>query len=228
MLTLYHHPLSGHSRFIRVALGEYRISVDPIEEHPWARRREFMVLNPAGTLPVLVENDRAVCGAGPIAEYLDETRGGGLGEHRLMPREPVDRAEMRRLLDWFNVKFSAEVTDYLVTEKVFKLQMTTPARQPPDAAAIRAGRENIRYHLRYIGFLAGNRNWLAGERLTYADLAAAAQLSCIDYLGEVPWDEDDLARDWYARVKSRPSFRPLLADIVRGMPPSPAYADLDF
>ena len=228
MLKLHHHPLCPHSRFIRIALGEYRLGAELIEEYPWTRRREFLMLNPAATLPVLVENGLAVCGAGPIAEYLDETRGGGLGDRRLMPREPAERAEVRRLLDWFNGKFFLEVTDYLVTERIYKLQMTEPARKPPDAAAIRAGRQNIRYHLGYIGFLAGNRNWLAGERLSYADLAAAAQLSSVDYLAEVPWEEDEMARDWYARVKSRPSFRPLLKDVISGMPPSASYADLDF
>jgi glutathione S-transferase len=94
--------------------------------------------------------------------------------------------------------------------------------------AIRAGRTNIRYHLKYIGYLIGQRNWLAGDQLTYADLAAAAHLSCVDYLGDVPWDEDDTAKHWYARVKSRPAFRALLADRIAGMPPPAHYADLDF
>ena len=228
MLTLYHHPLSPHSRFARLALGEYRLHVELREEEFWERRRDFLGLNPAGTLPVFVDDDgTVVCGAGPVAEYLDETRGGGLGEHRLMPRDPAGRAEMRRLIAWFNEKFFAEVSDYLVTEKVYKLQMMRGDRAP-DASAIRAARANIRFHLGYVGFLAGNRNWLAGPRLTYADLAAAAHLSVADYLGEVPWQDDDMAKDWYQRLKSRPSFRPLLQDIVKGMPPAATYSDLDF
>ena len=95
-------------------------------------------------------------------------------------------------------------------------------------AAIRAARSNIRYHLAYIGWLISSRNWLAGDRLSYADLAAAAQLSVVDYLGDVPWQENDAAKHWYARVKSRPSFRPLLSDRIPGMEPSVHYADLDF
>jgi glutathione S-transferase len=99
---------------------------------------------------------------------------------------------------------------------------------PPDTDAMRAARINIRYHMAYIGWLARTRDWLAGERLSYADLAAAAHLSVVDYLGDVPWNEDEAARTWYARVKSRPSFRPLLADTLAGIPPSKTYADLDF
>jgi glutathione S-transferase len=94
--------------------------------------------------------------------------------------------------------------------------------------SVRAARANLRYHLRYIGHLIGVRNWLAGDRLTYADLAAAAHLSCIDYLGDAPWDENETAKIWDARMKSRPSFRPLLAERLPGMIPSVAYADLDF
>jgi glutathione S-transferase len=99
---------------------------------------------------------------------------------------------------------------------------------PPDTAALRAARSNIRYHLNYIGWLMGNRHWLAGDRLSYADLAAAAHLSVADYLGDVPWSENEAAKHWYARVKSRPSFRPLLQDVIPGVPPAASYADLDF
>ena len=124
---------------------------------------------------------------------------------------------MRRLASWFNDKFFAEVSGPLVTERVYKRHM--PAEQgggPPDTDAMRAARHNIRYHLAYIGWLVRTRDWLAGDRLSYADLAAAAHLSVVDYLGDVPWNEDEAAKNWYARVKSRPSFRPLLADTLAG------------
>ena len=58
--------------------------------------------------------------------------------------------------------------------------------------------------------------------------AAAAHLSTVDYLGDVPWKEHEEAKDWYARVKSRPSFRALLEDNVPGAPPQRHYANLDF
>jgi glutathione S-transferase len=98
----------------------------------------------------------------------------------------------------------------------------------PDSAVLQAAKKNIRYHQQYIGWFLKARSWLATEKLTFADLAAAAHLSVADYLGDVPWDEDENAKNWYAKMKSRPSFRPLLADIVPGLPPSKTYADLDF
>lgn len=230
MITLYHHPLCAHSRFVRLALGEYAIEPQLIEENVSERRVDFLILDPAGLTPLLIEHPHAVApGASVIAEYLDETRGPQLGRRRLMPEDPLGRIEVRRLMRWFDSKFFREVTDWLVTEKVYKRRMPREkGGGAPDMELVRAARSNIRTHLRYIGYLAGSRKWLAGNELSYADLAAAAQLSCVDFLGDVPWDEYETAKHWYAKVKSRPSFRPLLADQLPGITPAAVYADLDF
>jgi len=230
MITLYHHPLCPHSRFARLLLGEYGIEPSLVEENVFERRREFLILDPAGLTPVLVEQEGMVVpGAGPIAEYFDETRGLALGKHRLLPEDPASRVEVRRLFDWFSRKFFDEVTNWLVTEKVYKRYMPRErGGGAPDMELVRAARANLRIHLRYISYLAGNRKWLAGDMLSHADLAAAAQLSCVDFLGDVPWDENEAAKLWYARVKSRPAFRSLLADRLPGLSPAPIYADLDF
>lgn len=224
MATLHHHAFCPHSRFVRLVMGEMGMEPRIADERPWARDAAFLALNPSGLTPVFCENEIAIPGASVIAEYLDETRGLGLNGHRLLPVDPAGRVEVRRLLEWFHAKLFDEATGYLVTERIVKRH----EGGSPDAAALRAARTNLRYHLRYIGYLAGARNWLAGDALTYADLAAAAHLSTADYFGDVPWDEDEAAKDWYARVKSRPAFRTLLADRLPGIGPMPHYADLDF
>jgi glutathione S-transferase len=230
MLTLFHQPLSSGCRFVRLVFGEYGEELNLIEEKPWMRRKEFLALNPAGQVPVLLaEADLPVSGAHVIAEYLDETRGVIKREKRLFAGDPFERAEIRRLSDWYLTKTENEVTRHLVRERALKPFM--PSDQgggSPDSAAIRAARGNLKMHMKYTNWLAGTRNWLAGDRLTYADLSAAASLSILDYLGEVKWSEHQAARDWYSRVKSRPSFRSLLADRVRGLSPVSHYADLDF
>jgi glutathione S-transferase len=230
MITLFHHPFCPHSRFVRVVLAEYGVEARLVEERVWERREAFLALNPAATTPVLVEEGGpAVPGAGVIVEYLDETRGASLGEQRLLPTELGARVEGRRLIAWFNDKFFTEVTEPLVRERVYRRHMKIEqGGGPPNTEALRAARTNIRYHLAYIGWLVRMRDWLGGERLSYADLAAAAHLSCADYLGDVPWHEDDAVKNWYARVKSRPSFRSILADMLPGVPASPTYANLDF
>lgn len=231
MLTLFHHPMFAACRFVRLAFGEYGEELALIEEAPWARRPEFLTLNPAGTLPVLLaEGDQPVVGAQVIAEYLDETRGALKRDRRLLAENPMDRAEIRRLVEWYLVKAEAEVTRPLVRERALKPLMAAAdgGGSSPDAGAIRAARANVKQHLKYTNWLAGTRNYLAGPRISYADLAAASALSVLDYLGEVDWAGSPAAREWYSRVKSRPSFRPLLADRVRGLSPVSHYADLDF
>jgi glutathione S-transferase len=222
MRRLYHHALSPASRKIRLILGEKKLEAELIEERVWERRIDFLRLNPAGEIPVLVEQGgAALAHHAAIAEYLEETG----PEPHLLPVDPHERAEARRLVGWFDDKFDAEVTQALLTERAMKRIMRAGT---PDSARIKAGAKAIRLHLDYIGWLVERRHWLAGERLTLADFAAAAHLSCLDYLGDVPWEVSDAAKEWYARVKCRPAFRPLLADHVPGLPPPPHYADLDF
>ena len=230
MFTLFHHPFCPHSRFVRLALGEYGLDVRLVEERVWERREAFLALNPAGTTPVLVDEGMpAIPGAGIIGEYLDEGHGVELADHRLLPTAPAERIEVRRLMAWFHDKFYEEASGPLVTERIYKRYMTEEnGGGPPSTDVIRAAKANVRYHLAYIGWLARSRNFLAGDTLTYADLAAAAHLSAIDYVGDVPWSEDDAAKAWYARIKSRPSFRPLLSEWLAGIPASPTYVDLDF
>ncbi len=228
MATLFHYPQDASSRSIRLALAECGVEAELAEERPWEWRRGFVELNPAGTLPVLVTDEQGpISGNYAISEYLADTiderdpRG-----FQLFPGDPLARAEARRLVDWFHRKFHDEVTAYLVEEKVFR--RFGPQSSSPNMEAMRAGHDNLRYHLTYIGHLADTRSWLAGEALSFADLAAAAHLSVLDYLGEVPWEEHEAAKNWYALLKSRPSFRPLLQDRVAGFTASETYADLDF
>jgi len=222
MRTLYHLWLSPHSRKVRIVLGEKKLEFDLQAEKVWERREGFLRLNPAGQVPVLVETDgTAISGGQVISEYLDEMH----PNPPLIGRGALERAEVRRLCDWFDDKFNAEITENLVGEKVMKRFLGLGS---PDSGAIRAGKANIKNHLDYIGYLVERRTWLAGDQFTLADISAGAHLSCVDYLGDVPWADFPLAKDWYARIKSRPSFRTLLLDHIPGAPPPKHYQDLDF
>ena len=222
MRVLYHLWLSPFSRKVRVVLREKNLDFTLKTEKTWERRAEFLALNPAGEVPVLIEPDGTVladCAA--IIEYLDEV----YREKILIGINPIDRAEVRRLTAWFDIKMNQEVTENLLGEKMVK-RLTGEGQ--PNSLAIRAGHANLPYHLDYLGYLVERRRWLAGDHFSIADVTAAAQLSALDYLGDVPWDHHEAAKEWYARIKSRPSFRPILADHVPGVPPPAHYADLDF
>lgn len=222
MRTLYHQPLSPFSRKVRVVLREKNLDCELTVEKVWERRPEFLALNPAGAVPVLVEEDgHAIADSGVICEYLEEQ----YAQAPLLGEDAYARAEVRRLVAWFDQKFAREVSDNLLNEKLMKRLW---GQGGPNSQAVRAGYANIHYHLDYIGWLIERRRYLAGAQFSLADIAAATHLSAVDYIGDVPWDEHPAARDWYARIKSRPTFRPLLSDNVPGLAPSPHYADLDF
>ncbi len=222
MRTLYHLWLSAASRTVRLVLAEKGLEFVMKVEKAWERRPAFIAMNPTGEVPVLVENGGALLAdGGAICGYLDEA----YPDPPLLGSDPFARAEVRRLAAWFDTKFAREVSDNLVGEKVMKRFL---GLGEPSTEAIRAGLANIGTHLDYIAYLVERRNWLAGGELSLADLTAAAHLSAIDYLGDVPWDKHREAKEWYARLKSRPSFRPLLKDSIPGLPPPKHYADLDF
>ena len=222
MRILYHLPLSPYSRKVRLALAEKRIPFELRVERVWERREDFLAMNPACTVPVLVEeNGLILADSYAICEYLDEA----YPDAPLFGRTLAERAEVRRLLSWFDNLFGTEVSRNLLWERHLKRQL---GHGHPDGAVIRAGYANLKTHLDEIGALAERRTWLAGAQISMADFAAAGHLSALDYVNDVDWTVNLAARDWYARVKSRPSFRALLADRISGLEPPAHYADLDF
>lgn len=222
MRTLFHLWLHPFSRKVRVVLAEKGLEYAPQIEKVWERRTEFLALNPAGDVPVLIEKDgTTLANSQVICEYLEEV----YPEVNLLGKDPVQRAETRRLISWFDVKFNREVTDNLVGEKVMKAVLKSGE---PHGPSVRAGHANIHYHLDYIGFLTEKRKWLAGDEFSLADITAASHLSCIDYVGDAPWEEHEAAKDWYAKVKSRSSFAPLLEERIPGFAPATHYEDADY
>ena len=222
MPSLLHLPLDPFSRKIRIVLGEKKITASLAVEPIWERRHEFLSINPAGTVPVFIEDDgTTISTSQAIAEYLEETS----KEPALIFGTALQRAEIRRLCNWFDVKFNTEVTEYLLGEKIMKRFL---GLGEPSSETIRAGYANIDTHLGYIEYLAEQRSWLAGEHFSLADITAASHISCIDYLGDITWEDYQQAKQWYARIKSRPSFRPLLQDLIPGTQPPAHYKNLDF
>jgi glutathione S-transferase len=222
MRVLHHLPLSPYARKVRLVLAEKRLPFELRMEKTWERRPEYLEMNPAGTVPVLIEdNGLIIPDSTVICEYLDEA----YPDNSLMGRTLAERIEIRRLVAWFDGKFANEVTANLYGEKYLR-RLTH--RGNPDPSAIRTGYTALRYHLEYLAWLAETRKWLAGSTLSVADFAAAAHLSTLDFIGEVDWSLSPPVKEWYARMKSRPSFRGVLADRVPGTAPPAHYADLDF
>ncbi len=223
--TLHHFPLDPASRQARLALAEKRLPFEEVVVRYWEQPKAFLALNPSGVTPVLVEQSGGasvvVCEARAILEHLEDVA----PDHKLLGPEPADRAEARRLMQWFDRKFDNEVNAYLLHEKLEKRLLKMGA---PDLYNMRQGRDALRVHMVYMEKLLQVRDWLGGKRLSLADFAAAAHLSVLDYFGDVPWQDFAAVKMWYMKVKSRPAFRAVLTDRWPGLAPSRHYDDLDF
>jgi len=221
MVLLVHHSISPQSRKIRLIMAEKKMLFVLKEENPWNLSQEMLNINPAGELPILIFDGTVVSGNNAITEYLEESN----PQYKLLPEKPLEKAEVRRLVEWFDIKFYNEVYKYIVTEKIIK---RFHLKQAPNTKILKAGLNNLKFHLEYIDYLADRNNYLAGKELSLADLTAAAHLSIIDYLGDISWNEYKNAKIWYAKIKSRPSFKDILKDTIRGIQPSSNYTNLDF
>ncbi len=221
MVLLIHHSVSPFSRKVRIAMGEKKMLFVLREEEPWNLSADMYKLNPAGSLPVFLSDGNVIAGNYAICEYLEEFN----REIPLLPQDLKQRAEVRRLVEWFDDKFYKEVYRNIAYEKIHKRFGSGLA---PDSRILKIGLNNLNFHLEYLDWLTERNNYLAGENLTLADAAAAAQLSIIDYLGDVPWEGYRNAKLWYSKMKSRPSFKDILKDSVKGILPAKHYANLDF
>ncbi len=221
MARLYHVPLSPFCRKVRLCLAEKKIECELKEERYWEKDPDFLRRNPAAKVPVLRIDGKTMAESAAICEWLEEVH----PEPALMPTDPDGRYEVRRLVSWFDDKFHAEVTSKLLYERVNKKLMKLGY---PDSSNVKAGAQAIKFHLDYMAWLLDHRRWLAGDMMTLADFAAAAHLSSLDYISDVDWRRNEQVKDWYAKIKSRPAFRSILADQVPGFPPPAHYADLDF
>lgn len=224
MWQLYQFPLCPFSRKVRLLLGEKGVGYELVRESPWVRRDEFLHLNPAGQTPVMVEagRDLLLVDSMAICEFFEET----VDKPSLINGTAAQRAEIRRLVAWFDTQFYQEVAGPLLHERMVKRLGGRPAA--PDAKALRDAMKAAIGHLDYTDYLLDHRNWMAGATFSLADLAAAAQFSVVDYLGGIDWKGHEQTQRWYMGLKSRPSFRPLLSERMEVIGPAAHYAQVDF
>ena len=225
MVNFLHHRLDPASRLIRLMCAEYGAPLEMSEVSPWKREAEFIAVSPASTLPLIIEEGAAPI-VGPLAslhyieqQYAPTTVSG------LIPADPARQGEMWRILEWVLFKLNDEVTRYVLEEKIGKRERKEGT---PDTGVLRVAKANLNEHLLYFNWILGSRTWTVGEEISLADFALSAHLSSLDYLGDMDWSSCAEVRNFYSRMKSRPSFRPILADRLISLPPSKDYANLDF
>lgn len=225
MYILHHFVLCPFSRKIRVVLNEKNIAYTLKEEKFWERKKEFLKLNPAMQVPVLVErkdnNYFILSNSHAIYQYLEEKH----------PKSPLNEASpQKKALNlqislWFDEKLFNEVTKYLLQEKIINFYTKNIT---PSSKIIRLAKHNLILHMEYIKLLTRNHDYLAGKNFSMTDISAASQISIIDYFGEIEWQKYPEVKQWYSLIKSRPGFRVLLKDSVVGFNPPEYYTNPDF
>jgi len=228
MRILYYYPLCSFSRKVRLCLNEKKLDFSQEVENFWEKRKEFTNLNPLGHVPVLVDlNGSIVTDSTAIVEYLEEA----YPDKKLYPEELLARAESRRLMAWFDTRFAQEVSLIILWEKAIKrlaARSLGATSAGPDSTIIRNAKVTMANHLEYMSWLIDKRNWLAGDHFTMADITAAAHISVVDYFGDINWEKFESVKNWFVRIKSRPSYRGFLTDKIPAIPPAAHYAELDF
>ena len=221
MITLYHYYLCSSSRYIRLILEEQKIKYETQLENYWKPQKDFLQLNPAGHLPVIInEENFPVIGANACIEYIKDLE----VKPRLFVDDYREKAEINRLVHWFDVIFKKEVFDPIIYEKVLSgiLDNITP-----NSENIRAALNNLDFHIEYFNYLLNSKNYFIKDDLTYLDFLAAANFSVLDYLGLLNLKDYENIKEWYFKIKSRPSFKTLLKDQIVGLNPHENYKIID-
>jgi glutathione S-transferase len=158
MWHLHQYPLCPFSRKVRLLLGEKGVPYSLVRENPWDQRDEFVHMNPAGRTPVMRDSERNITLSDSVAisEYIDET----VPTNPMISGTAQYRAEIRRLVSWFDEQFYGDVTQPLLHERMKKRLID---RQPPEAKILREAMKLANGHLDYIDYLIDHRAWLAGR-----------------------------------------------------------------
>ena len=222
MYLLHHYFLCASSRFVRLILDEYKLSYRLQNENFWEPQKNFLMKNPGGYFPILVDasNNCHIVGSSVCLEYLGEK----YDENKFLPNCYQTRAEIRRIVYWIENIFNKEVLNPLLKEKIYK---RFDESLNSDTDIIRNSLSHLKFHLGYFNHLMQNQDWIVGEKVSYADLCVASSLSVLDYLGELNFNKNEKIKDLYFKVKSRPSFKNILKDKIVGINPSKNYLNFD-
>lgn len=155
-LTLFCARDEVPSLWARIVLAEKDVDSARVEWVAVGRpHHDLMVLNPAGTLPTLVDRDTVLHPAAVVAEYLDER----YPHPRLLPADPAMRARIRMLL-------------LRVEHDLFPLVAALAAN--PKATEVKSLRKRLGEQLVGSSPLFPARGWCMGLDYNLADCAFAA------------------------------------------------------
>ncbi len=189
MLTIYGSSISGNCLKVKWTAERLGLPFNWIETNNFTgetRTPAFLAINPAGQAPVVVLDDgRALAQSNAILLHLAE-------DSSLIPADAYDRAKMLEWLFW--EQYSHEPA---IAVRIARLHFMGMAEADLDPALKTKGEAA----LARMELALGGADWLAGGRLSLADIALVA------YTRNAPKGGFDLApypalRAWIGRVEA--------------------------
>ena len=196
-MKLYHHPLSGHAHRARLFLSLLGAPHELIEVDLAAgghKTPEFLKLNPFGQVPVLDDEGTIVTDSNAILVYLAKK----MGRTEWLPEDAGGAAAVQR---WLSVA-AGEVA---YGPAAARLITVFGARFNPEEVIGRAHMLLARLESRL-----ADREWLAAERPTIADVAIYSYVSRAPE-GNVDLSSYPAVNRFLRRVEALPGFLPFAA-----------------
>ncbi len=169
-----------------------------------ARSPEFKAINEMGEVPVLVDGETKLTQSGVILDYISSKTG------KLGGRSAAERREVLRWLFWDNHKLSTTVGTCR-----FLMNFLPPDKRPEGVIPFLQGRLKAAYTV--LNDHLANRNWVAGEAVTIADLSCCGYLYYPEPFGfdRKDWPNIDL---WLDRIAALPNWKHPYDLLTRAFP----------
>ncbi len=172
----------------------YELEVLPFP--PRFLHKDFLAVNPLGTVPYFVDGDARMTESSGICHYLVERY--EMYEYGLRPAD----AEFGSYLNWL---YHSDATLTFPQTLVLRYTQLEPEeRRQPDGVA-KDYRRWYLARLRMLDMHIESREFLCDDRFTIADIAIAYALFLGESLG-IHEDYQPQTRDYLERMKARPGF----------------------
>ncbi len=186
MMKLYSGSVDPFSHRCRIVLFEKGMDFEVIDVDLANKTEDLAVLNPYGSVPVLVERDLVLSEANIINEYIDER----FPHPQLMPADPVMRARARLFLYNFEKDLFSHIPD---------LEST-------DEETVDKARKTVRDNLTQMVPIFSHQSYLLGDEYSMLDVAVTPLLWRLQHYGiEMPNQAAPLLK-YAERLFARPLY----------------------
>lgn len=173
MATLFHVPTSRSLRVLWTLeeIGA-TVEVKSLGVRPRLHEPEYLAINPAGTLPALIDGDRAIYESLAICEYLAARHGSDL----IVARDEPERPEFVQWLLYGEATLQAPLS---AMARVGRIRNKTPEMQAGIDAVLADSRHSLSMRIKLLEQRLDGRDFLVAGRMTLADISVGYPLNTL-------------------------------------------------